>query len=317
MKKLFAVPILLMAYNRPDTTVKVFERIKKIKPAKLYVSIDGPKESNDKLFISKVKKIVRNVNWNCKVKTRFRKKNLGVRYGPIDSINWFFQNEEKGIILEDDCVPDLSFFKFCEILLNYYNHDKRILFINGSNFQDGKKRNKYSYYFSKYSSCWGWASWRRAWNCYDSKLSFWPNWRGTNHFKEKFPSKKEQKFWTNKLDTYYNNGPLYGAWDNQLVASIIYNNGLCITPNNNLITNIGYGENATHHKVKHLGNDKPTKKIKKVFHAKKFIEDKIADWYYFYYYFNGRSLHMPWFLFNLPRRTLGYFARIFKYKLQR
>ena len=166
--------VLFMVFNRPNTTSKVFEEIKKARPPRLYVAADGPRKDKDgeEKKVLKVREIATAVDWPCEVKTLFREKNLGCKSQTSSAITWFFKNEEQGIILEDDSLPHIDFFYFCEFLLDYYHDNKKILTIAGCNFQDGNKRGDASYYFSKYFQCWGWAGWRRSWSYYDGEISF-------------------------------------------------------------------------------------------------------------------------------------------------
>ena len=174
--------LLFLVFNRPDTTTQVFKKIRQAKPPRLYVASDGPRDGNsdDKKKVTKVREIATKVDWPCEVKTLFRDKNLGCKKGVSTAITWFFEHEEQGIILEDDCVPNLDFFTFCENLLQRYDKDERISTITGNNFQDGKWRGNASYYFSKYNHCWGWATWRRSWKNYDGDIKFWSKWSNSN-----------------------------------------------------------------------------------------------------------------------------------------
>ena len=172
-------PVLFLVFYRPDTTSIVFEKIRQTKPLRLYVAGDGPRKRNDedKEKVKKVRDIVNRIDWPCEVKTFFRENNLGCKKGVSTAITWFFKQEEKGIILEDDCVPNLDFFNFYENLLDRYAKDEKISVISGNNFQNSKWRGNASYYFSKYSHIWGCASWRRARKHYEGDIKFWPEWR--------------------------------------------------------------------------------------------------------------------------------------------
>jgi len=153
--KQFEKPILFIVFKRLDTTKRVFEQIKKLKPLKLYIASDGPRNESEKAKVLQVREfILKNIDWDCKVKTKFRDKNLGVGFGPNDAIDWFFSHEEEGIILEDDCLPSISFFYFCQELLDMYRDNKKIGVIQGfSPFS--QKDYPYSYFFSIYDLKWG------------------------------------------------------------------------------------------------------------------------------------------------------------------
>lgn len=171
-------PVLFLVYKRPDTTRQVFEAIRQAKPPRLYIAADGPKKDlpEEAEKVKQVRDIVLSgVDWDCEVETLFRDENLGCKYGVSGGIDWFFENEEEGIILEDDTLPSQSFFWFCQELLERYKDDKRIMAISGDNFQNGIKRGACSYYFSRYNHIWGWASWRRAWGYYSVNMKLWPD----------------------------------------------------------------------------------------------------------------------------------------------
>lgn len=238
-------PVLFLIFSRPDTTQRVFEEIRKARPAKLYVAADGPREAKkeESEKCRQTRAIINQVDWDCEVKTLYRDKNLGCRMAVSSAIDWFFEQEEEGIILEDDCLPHPDFFVFCTTLLEKYRYDSRVMHISGSNLQFGKVFGEGSYYFSKHVNIWGWASWRRAWQYYDVEIS-------------SFPRFIEQKQIHNVL-FFHNNTRRYlrilhkiyqGAdtWDFQWAYGVFTQNGLAITPNVNLVSNIGFGEESTH-----------------------------------------------------------------------
>ncbi|MBA4056200.1 MAG: nucleotide-diphospho-sugar transferase, partial [Marivirga sp.] len=159
-------PVLLLIFNRPDTTRRVFEAIRKARPKRLFVAADGPRQHKpeDADRCAKARKIATDVDWECEVKTFFRDTNVGCGRGPSGGISWFFEHVDEGIILEDDCLPSPLFFRFCAELLERYRDDKRVMEIGGNTFMDEANRDKeYSYYFSSHNNIWGWATWKRAW----------------------------------------------------------------------------------------------------------------------------------------------------------
>ena len=252
----FNTPILFLIFNRPDTTFKVFEEIRKIKPAKLYIAADGPRPNviGEEEKCTASRNIIKQVDWDCDVKTLFREKNLGCKIAVSSAISWFFENVEEGIILEDDTFPTQSFFWFCQELLDFYRNDSRIMHISGNNFQLGKIRGEGSYYFSKYNHIWGWATWKRAWRFYDVSLNTFPIFVQRKVIKNIFRRVKAQRYWFNKLKGVYKKN--IDTWDFQWAYTIWCQNGLCILPNTNLVSNIGFGDEATHTKFKisNLGN---------------------------------------------------------------
>ncbi len=272
--------VLFIIFNRPDTTNRVFEKIKTAKPPRLYVAADGPRADrpDDIELCREARKIAAQIDWECEVKTLFREKNLGCKEAVSSAISWFFDNEEEGIILEDDCLPAVSFFLFCDTLLDKYRFDTRIRHIAGGNFQQGKKWGDASYYFSAITHVWGWAGWRRVWKDYDKELSRYKE----NDVQEKLANVfndpliveswhhifKELK--ADKIDT----------WDYQLGLTNCFNNGLCIIPNYNLVSNIGFGSDATHTtEASSIYANIAIIEIDEITHPIYFVPEKQADTY--------------------------------------
>jgi hypothetical protein len=240
-------PILFIVFNRLDTTKVVLDAIRAAKPEKLYIAADGARKNKEGELqqVQLVRDyVLANINWPCEVKTLFREENLGCKYAVSTAISWFFKNEDKGIILEDDCLPSKSFFSFCEELLIKYDSDLRIWHIGGTNFQNGQLRGDDDYYYSNYSPVWGWASWASRWNHYDSEVADYTESKTKEILESIFVSKKEQKKW-NKIFKLSYLGKI-DTWDYQWIYTIFTNNGISIIPNVNLISNIGFGINATH-----------------------------------------------------------------------
>ncbi len=307
------IAILFLVFNRPDSTEKVFQMIRKVKPPRLYVAADGARigKKGEEEKIADVRKIATKVDWPCEVKTLFRDKNLGCKTAVSEGITWFFKNEEQGIILEDDCLPHLDFFHYCENLLNHYAKQDRIICITGVNFQDEQKRGDGSYYFSKFNHCWGWASWRRAWNKYQNDLTFWPKWSRSNYWNKHTPDKVERKFWTKIFDKVYKNK--IDTWDYSWMGSAWFNDGITVTPNVNLVSNIGFGINSTHTKDKsNKAANIPTKEIGTIKHPSSINVDYEADRWTFDHHYGGKNLRFPhsWIVF--PVRLLRYLYRKFK-----
>jgi hypothetical protein len=304
-------PVLFLIFNRPDTTKQVFEAIRQAKTPRLYVAADGPREGKlgEVERVEEARTIATAVDWPCEVKTLFRDKNLGCKYAVSSAITWFFEQEEQGIILEDDCLPHLDFFSFCEILLDHYYSDKRISVITGNNFQNGIPRGDATYYFSKYAHCWGWATWRKTWNYYDGSISFWPQWKDSNDFNNKFPDKAEKKYWKKIFNLSYKKK--IDSWGYPFIACMMKQNSLTVVPNSNLISNIGFGDEATHTKdLKNKLSNLPTKKLEKIItHPKNIEVDIEADAYDFnlnigdkklgfFQYFISISLRITKFIFK-------------------
>lgn len=275
----FNTPILLVIFNRPEVTRRTFEAIRLARPPKLFIAADGyrPDRPGEKELCDLTKTIATNVDWPCTVYKDFLTTNIGPCKRLPLAINWFFDNVEQGIILEDDCLPDKSFFPFCQELLEKYKTEKKIMSISGSNFQD-KKIGEASYYFSYYPAAWGWATWRRAWELFDRKMKQYPTFLEENKIRDIIPGENngEQRYWLNFLKKEYEGRYIF--WDLKWVFSHWVNNAVCIIPNDNLIMNIGFGPNATHSK-EDIGLSIPTKTVGKITHPKDIVTNGEADRY--------------------------------------
>ena len=242
------IPVLLVVFNRPETTKMVFEAIADVRPDRLYIASDGPRHDNadDAIRIERVRKIFDNIDWECDIKCLFRSENYGCGPGVKNAIDWFFENESEGIILEDDTVPDSSFFLFCRELLSKYRHDDRIGMISGTNHINYKSTENPSYIFSKNKSCWGWATWRRSWETMDFQMSWRSSEYSNSIIKNMGVSPWYIRHWTRALQLI-DSGKV-SAWDWQWYFSKAAQNQLTIFPSVNLISNIGFGIDATHTK---------------------------------------------------------------------
>lgn len=235
--------VLFLVFNRLDTTKQVFDAIREAKPSKLYIASDGARESRtgEDLKVKAVRDyILSNIDWKCEIKTLFRETNKGCKIAVSEAVDWFFTHEDMGIIIEDDCLPNKSFFKFCELLLNRYKNDYRIWHINGYNHFPTDDD---SYFFMKTAGIWGWASWADRWKHYSVNLESLPSF-SQNEFDGAFVTKKVKNFWLRKAAQIHQ-GKI-DTWDYQWVITLFLNNALAIVPNKNLIQNIGFNEEATH-----------------------------------------------------------------------
>jgi hypothetical protein len=229
----FNVPVLFLVFNRPNKTKQVFDRIRSVKPKFFYISADGPRvnKQGESDLCKEVRDIIGKIDWDCDVKYLLRNENLGCSKAIVSAIDWFFDHVEEGIILEDDCLPDPSFFSFCDELLVKYRENKNVMIISGTNL--GNSFGSDSYYFSRYGQILGWATWRDAWNKYERKII-------TNDKFLKFRSRQEKNFWNKNFSNV--------IWDVQwAIYSVWKNNGIAVIPNKNLITNIGFGLDATYY----------------------------------------------------------------------
>lgn len=240
-------PVLFLIFNRQDTALRVFEKIRKAEPARLYIAADGPRNEEEKIICDQVRSnILDRIDWNCEIKTLFRDKNLGCRKAVTEAISWFFENESEGIILEDDCLPADSFFGFCSQLLEKYRHDERIGHISGSNDQGNQPRGDGSYYFSALTGIWGWAGWRRVWKDYDIELKSYPLFEKSNYLDRLGSHGPFKHYWKHKFKTHYENQSL-NSWDFQYAYLNLINNRLSINPNVNLTSNIGCASTEAAH----------------------------------------------------------------------
>ena len=237
-------PILFLIFKRPDLTKLVFEQICAAKPKYLYIAADGPKNDKEKHLCEETRNLViKNIDWNCEVKTLFRDKNKGLRKGVSESITWFFENVDEGIILEDDCIPSPSFFSFCTQMLDKYRNDDKIMHISGET-QLKENMTADSYYFSNFAHIWGWATWKRAWNLFDVEMSDYKDFLKQKKIKQISKSKYHQNDWLKVFNKVYKKE--IDSWGYVWIYTLINNNGLSISPNTNLISNIGFDERATH-----------------------------------------------------------------------
>lgn len=240
-------PVIFAIFNNPDTTAKVFERIRKARPPKLFIYADGSRE--DKIgeaeACNKCREIVSDskIDWDCEVHRNFADKNMGLKSRMVSGISWAFEHVEEAIILEDDCLPSMSFFRFCQELLEKYRYDMRVTSISGSH--NDMEICKESYVFSNRFRCWGWATWKRSWERFDPDMKFFEECKKENLLKSLIPAQRYIEY-MNTLQTYC--GKNSTSWSIPFAFSMMMNHGLCIIPKINMIRNIGFWENATHTK---------------------------------------------------------------------
>lgn len=238
-----ATPVLLIIFDRPESTQRVFERIRAVKPPKLYVWADGPRsrDASEEELCSEVRAVKDRVDWPCEVKTWYRDDHLGSDKGVAAAIDWFFQNEPEGIILEDDCVPEEPFFRFCEQLLERYRDDNRIMHICGINPLQKWEGEPYSYYYSRHASTGGWASWRRAWRLNDFSPARYEKIRRHGYFEEYFPTKAERTKWFRTFDLLSKTSDPQARWMDRWAFSRFIQSGLSIVPRETLVAHLPDG----------------------------------------------------------------------------
>ena len=295
----FGVPILFIIFRRDYTAIEVFKRIREIQPAKLYVAADGPRDDQEKVRCDKTRAIIELIDWECDLHLLYRDENLGCKYGPHSSISWFFEHEEAGIILEDDCVPDITFFPFVEKMLEKYSDDDRVGMIAGHS--EVSIPLKTSYVFSRFKACWGWATWRRAWKYMDIEL------QACDYREEIIPlmvyDQQKALHWHTALNLIAQNRVT--AWDWPWYFSLAAQSQLCIFPCKNLISNIGFGDEGTHC----LG-EPPVEAITSYSLDFPLVEPKsvMVDWEFEKEFEKGLTMGMPG---PVPRKK-NVFSRTFK-----
>lgn len=249
-------PVLLTIFNRPTQTRQVFEKIREQQPTYLYIAADGPRPHvpTDAVQCQAARNTI-HVDWACTVKTRYLDKNLGCGLAMSSAITWFFTHEEYGLILEDDCVPEPSFFIFCEQMLQKYAHTPTIGMVTGSKLTPIQF--KESYGFSRYPHIWGWATWRDRWQHYDYAMTQWPALRNSKTFYQLFPNWFTRTHWRLIFDAVYTGK--VNTWDYQWMLTCLTKDWLAVVPNENLIQNIGFGlPDATHTSYSHQIGDRLT-----------------------------------------------------------
>jgi hypothetical protein len=273
-------PVAFIVFNRPDTTERVFAEIAKARPPKLLVIGDGARsgKSGEAEKVEACRAIIKRVDWDCEVLTNFSEVNLGCKRRVSSGIDWVFEQVEEAIILEDDCLPEPTFFKFCQELLEKYRHDERVSMISGDNFQFGKKRGDGSYYFSNFHHIWGWATWRRAWSNYDRDAKIWPKMRDGRWLGSLGLGESGNQFWSKNFQAVFNGA--IDTWDYQWVLSSWSQGRLAVIPQVNLISNIGFGQEATHTTGTSVYADMACEAMQfPLTHPDIFLASKVADDY--------------------------------------
>lgn len=243
-------PVVFMVFNRPSKTRRVFDVIKMIQPTKLLVIADGPRNEEDGAKCQQVREIIETgIDWPCEVLKNYADKNLGCKNRISSGLDWAFQQVEEAIILEDDCLPDPSFFRFCQELLEKFRNEPRIMQISGYNFAAHNKKLtfKESYYFSNIGPIWGWATWRRAWQYYDVNIRTWPEVKKSGLLKSILKNDAVVNHYNHLFDDYY--AQKINSWDSQWFLTRWIQGGLSAVPNSNLVQNIGFDSEAAGHAI--------------------------------------------------------------------
>lgn len=268
--------VIFIIFKRPVETTRVFEEIRKARPPKLFIVADGPRNDEEKKLTDATRAVVNNVDWPCEVEKNYAETNLGCRQRVWSGLNWAFDklpNETDGaIILEDDCLPDPSFFSYCEEMLGRYKNDTQVMHIAGVHFQN--RSTPESYYFSHIAQIWGWATWKRAWKLYDGSMETWLQKHALSHLKRVFPNRVTFHYWRHMFDRMHA-GEL-DTWDVAWTYTVFKERGLCIMPRVNLIENIGSSAHATH-KASQFMHQKTSPLTFPLIHPQKKKVNKSAD----------------------------------------
>ena len=275
----FKTPILFALFKDPETTLKVFDAIRKEKPQKLYISADGPRLDvpGEREECELTRSILSKIDWTCDVKTKFSDVNLGIKKGTSSAISWFFENEDEGIILEHDDLPTRSFFPFCETLLERHRENKRIMHIGGSNLMFGQNCGNGSYYYSRIAQTWGFATWKDRWKLWDGEIKDFPDFRDGNYINNYFFSTFAKEFWNDKFQEIYE-GHNSTTWAFPWIFALMIRDAVSITPNVNLVSNIGFNPKAVHSRdLKHKYNNVPRHEMEELIDPPFIIPDVTAD----------------------------------------
>lgn len=242
-------PVVLVVFRRPDITAQVLAEVAQAQPPQLFVIADGPRPDRpeDQALCAETRALFDQVTWPCQVHRNFSDVNMGPDLRTVTGLDWVFSQVETAIILEDDCLPDPSFFRFCEELLQRYHHDTRVMQIAGTNFQLGYQRNTDSYHFSRFPTSTGWATWRRAWACFDYDLKRLPAFYNGGWVYDSLEDPLAARNFTRPLDQPPPRGSYH--WDSCWQVTCWMERGLIAVPNVNLITNLGYRPDGTHTQV--------------------------------------------------------------------
>jgi hypothetical protein len=240
-------PIAFIIFNRPESTRQVFNAIRAARPQQLFVIADAPRldRPDDIAKCAVTRAIIDEVDWDCEVFKNYADENLGCGLRPASGLDWVFGQVETAIILEDDCLPHPTFFPYCTELLDRYQHDSRIMHISGNNFQFGQQRGETSYFYSRYTHHWGWATWRRAWQHFDYDIATWQDLRSTDWLSTLLDTPAAVAYWRQIFDEVYAADKLH-IWDYQWTFACWQNDALCILPQVDLVSNIGFNAEGTH-----------------------------------------------------------------------
>jgi hypothetical protein len=302
-------PVVLTLFSRPELVREVFNRIRSARPPKLFLISDAGRTPNEDEKVRMSQAIAEAVDWPCEVFKNYSDKNMGAKMRLATGITWVFEHVDRAIILEHDCLPDPTFFRFCEDLLEKYKDDERVMHISGDNVQQGNPSFKCpeSYYFSIVPHTWGWATWARAWKHYDVNIRLWPQAKKERWLENVFEDSAVLERWEYRFEQYYRGEAQ--SWDGQWAFACFINSGLSINPRVNMVSNIGFGPEALNTKnPEDEGANVPAFPLPfPLVHPHAILPNRASDAYSFRYAFHINRYHkerIRWFLkSNFP---LGY-----------
>jgi hypothetical protein len=281
-------PVALFVFNRPRLAERVFDAIRRVRPPRLLLIADGPRHAQDEEKCAASRALADQVDWNCEVRTNFAETNLGCGVRMASGLDWVFGQTNEAIILEDDCVPEESFFGYCDEMLAHYRDDRRVMHIAGSSFLPSRCRRKHSYYFSKYALVWGWASWSRAWKYYRFDVPSWPELKSAK-LPLLCPDPIKAAHWGRRFDPIFA-GTRVDTWDYQWSYALWERQGLAAVPMVNLVSNIGAGDDATHSKKVLAWHNRPLGSITKLVHPPAVARDDELDRVTFDEFYGGHRM---------------------------
>lgn len=245
---MLTTPILVIIFNRSDFAQRVYTMLETVQPARLYVISDGARNPEEETEVLKSRRIFQHIKWDCEVHYNFSDTNLGLFKRISEGITWAFENEEQLIILEDDCIPNPDFFRYCENMLSIYKNEPRIMTINGCNLNPAiTSKLEFPFFFSRYANSWGWATWKRAWKLFDKNLDGLSDPQANENFSKDLPSSKRSRYyWLFMLNRVKNKH--IDSWAYRWMFSLWVNKGLAVVPRTNLIQNIGNDNRSTNTK---------------------------------------------------------------------
>lgn len=306
-------PVCLLIYRRPDMTERVLARIRAAQPQRLYVVADAPPAQAPPGLVAaceRARAAVESVDWECDVQRLYAHRHLGLGLRVSSGISEIFENTESIIVLEDDCIPEPSFFRFCDELLERYRADTRVMHISGNRFSPEQKSDA-SYYFSMFPHCWGWATWGRAWRLYDHSMGDWPAFRDEGWLADMIRDEPTSQYWSRKFDSVFRNE--LDSWAYRWTFACWINQGLSILPQVNLVSNIGFGADATHTTQQTWAAGLPTEEIAfPLRHPRHFLRDERADAWTHRHKFVGQPVRH-----SLRSRLAGRLRRALRYSVGR